>query len=137
MMMPANYSAIAENEISYVNGGSIVDCLPSLMDASNWKKFNTNMITLIANYTAGSFVKGTVATLFDGNYSFGDVTMSVVDLFDADSTSYNGVLNGVLAIVGGLANIYTLGTTTAGSIYATSYYPYSYASTIAAVTGNH
>ena len=26
MMMPANYSVIAENEMTYVNGGALIDC---------------------------------------------------------------------------------------------------------------
>ena len=50
MMMPANFSAVAENELTYVVGGaSLVDYLAPAMKAENWQKFNTNMVTLIGN----------------------------------------------------------------------------------------
>ena len=39
MMMPANYSVIAENEMTYVNGGALIDCFAPLMTSSNWKTF--------------------------------------------------------------------------------------------------
>ena len=32
MMMPANFSAVAENEMTYVVGGSLVDVLASCYD---------------------------------------------------------------------------------------------------------
>ena len=125
MMMPANYSAIAENEMTYVVGGGIVaDILPAIMTVDNWKLVNTNMITLISNYTAYQFTNGTIGEIFGGNYKFGNVTKSVVDMFDGSEGS---VLNGILAIVGGLANIYTLGNVTASSIYNTSYAPNAWA----------
>ncbi len=133
MMMPANYSAIAENEMTYVVGGGIVaDILPAVMTVDNWKLVNTNMITLISNYTANAFAQGTVGTIFGGKYTLGAVTGSVIDMFKAtkteDGISGNGVLNACLAIVGGLANIYTLGNVTVSSIYNTGYAnnPFSY-----------
>ena len=46
MMMPANYSVIAENEMTYVNGGALIDCFAPLMNSSNWKTFNTNLIKI-------------------------------------------------------------------------------------------
>ena len=41
MMMPANFSAIAENELTYVNGGAVAleDILADKLEVSNWKKF--------------------------------------------------------------------------------------------------
>ena len=32
MMMPANYSVIAENEMTYVNGGALIDCFAPIMN---------------------------------------------------------------------------------------------------------
>ena len=34
MMMPANFSAVAENEMTYVVGGSLVDVLAPVMTLS-------------------------------------------------------------------------------------------------------
>ena len=50
MMMPANFSAISENEMTYVNGGaSLADILAPELKVENWQKFNTNMVTIIGN----------------------------------------------------------------------------------------
>ena len=39
MMMPANFSAISENEMTYVNGGaSLSDILAPSLTLENWKK---------------------------------------------------------------------------------------------------
>ena len=41
MMMPANFSAISENEMTYVNGGaSLADILAPELKVENWQKFN-------------------------------------------------------------------------------------------------
>ena len=37
MMMPANFSAVAENEMTYVVGGSLVDVLAPVMTTENWQ----------------------------------------------------------------------------------------------------
>ena len=70
MMMPANYSAIAENELTYVNGGAIAlgDILADKLEVSNWKKFNTNMVTLIGNAFMGGYIDNTLGVLFSGHY---------------------------------------------------------------------
>ncbi len=54
MMMPANYSVIAENEMTYVNGGAnFIDAIGAvtapIWDVTNVKTFSTNMVTLIGN----------------------------------------------------------------------------------------
>ena len=53
MMMPANYSAIAENEMTYVVGGGLLEAIGSVTapvwGAANVKTFNTNLITIIGN----------------------------------------------------------------------------------------
>ena len=49
MMMPANYSVIAENEMTYVNGGaSFIDAIGAvtapIWTLDNVKTFNTNIV---------------------------------------------------------------------------------------------
>ena len=67
MMMPANFSAISENEMTYVNGGaSLSEILAPELKLENWQKFNQNMVTIIGNSFLGSYVSKTVGTLFGG-----------------------------------------------------------------------
>ena len=74
MMMPANFSAISENEMTYVNGGaSLSDILAPSLTLENWKKFNTNMVTIIGNSFLGDYVSNTVGTLFGGAYVPGNL----------------------------------------------------------------
>ncbi len=42
MMMPANFSAVAENEMTYVVGGSLVDVLAPAMTTANWQNVSGN-----------------------------------------------------------------------------------------------
>ena len=61
MMMPANYSVIAENEMTYVNGGaSFIDAIGAvtapIWNLDNVKAFSTNIVTLIGN----NFITGTI-----------------------------------------------------------------------------
>ena len=46
MMMPANFSAVAENEMTYVVGGSLVDVLAPAMTTENWQNVSTNVIKM-------------------------------------------------------------------------------------------
>ena len=74
MMMPANFSAISENEMTYVNGGaSLADILAPSLEVKNWQKFNTNMVTIIGNSFMSNYIKNTVGVLFDGAYKPGDL----------------------------------------------------------------
>ena len=68
MMMPANYSAIAENEMTYVVGGTLGDILAPKLEVADWKRFNTNMVTLIGNAFVGGYVDNTLGVLFGGHY---------------------------------------------------------------------
>ena len=128
MMMPANYSAIAENELTYVNGGAIAlgDILADKLEVSNWKKFNTNMVTLIGNAFMGGYIDNTLGKLFSGSYDpihgsmiggwFG--RMSEIGSEDAAFSGgpiiagANKALNIGLNIVGNAAAIYNLATGT-------------------------
>ena len=134
MMMPANFSAISENEMTYVNGGaSLSNILAPSLTLENWKKFNTNMVTIIGNSFLGSYVNNTVGTLFGGAYkpgNLGKAWVSSVGKYyqggydavvgngtDAGMTygtsalgALNGALNVGLRLAGSAAAIYNLAT---------------------------
>jgi len=135
MMMPANFSAISENEMTYVNGGaSLAEILAPELKVENWQKFNTNMVTIIGNSFMSSYIKNTVGTLFGGAYKPGNLgnawltdvkgaygTGSAVGFgkHDGELTAgdkflngANGVLNAGLRMVGSAAAIYNLATGT-------------------------
>ena len=134
MMMPANFSAISENEMTYVNGGaSLAEILAPELKLENWQKFNTNMVTIIGNSFLGKYVENTVGVLFNGAYkpgNLGKAWFSGVSKYynsgydavvgngtDAGMTygntalgTLNGALNAGLRIVGSAAAIYNLAT---------------------------
>ena len=134
MMMPANFSAISENEMTYVNGGaSLADILAPSLEVKNWQKFNTNMVTIIGNSFMSNYIKNTVGVLFDGAYKPGDLGNEwLTGVKGAYGTGYkagfgkhenetagdkflnggNGVLNAGLRMVGSAAAIYNLATGT-------------------------
>ena len=110
MMMPANYSAVAENEMTYVVGGAVAlgDILADKLDVSNWKKFNSNMVTLIGN----------AGVIFSGNYRPFDTirkygsTLAPMMHFDSFGAGAKSVLNIGLNLVGNAAAVYNLATGT-------------------------
>ena len=128
MMMPANFSAVSENEMTYVMGGSVADYLCPIMTQKEWQKFSTNLVTIVGNKYLQNFVNNTVGTIFSGTY--GAAGNTVLGNF-AGTMSYIwgsnyqaakddkwyvkagqgalGVLNCGLNIVGNLAAIYNLG----------------------------
>ena len=115
MMMPANYSVIAENEMTYVNGGAFIDCLAPVMTDKNWQNLNVNLIKIIGNSFMTSFVGNTLGVIFGGSYKFGDVFNGIgakltgVATEGGASVTPWGVVNAGLQVLGGLASIYTLG----------------------------
>ena len=124
MMMPANYSAIAANEMTYVAGGSIVDYLVPTLTESNWKTFNTNIVKIIGNSYVNGYVKNTLGVIFSGSYTPGQVvggwfdrmsTLGDKDMDPAFGQNYGIIGNAVAAlnvglnIVGNAAAIYNLG----------------------------
>lgn len=134
MMMPANFSAVSENEMTYVMGGSIADYLAPVMGKDQWKKFSTNLVTIIGNRYVTSFVNNTVGQVFSGVYGskghtvLGSFAGEMTDIWgnnyagnDAETkekvlSGMLGVLNVGLDIVGNLAAIYNLGFGTAKNI---------------------
>ena len=134
MMMPANFSAISENEMTYVNGGaSLSEILAPELKLENWQNFNKNMVTIIGNSFLGDYVNNTVGTLFGGAYrpgNLGKAWFSGVSKYyqggydavvgngtDAGMTygntalgALNGALNVGLRLAGSAAAIYNLAT---------------------------
>ena len=90
MMMPANYSVIAENELTYVNGGAnaIIDAIGAvtapIWDLSNVKTFSTNVVTLIGNTFLNSTLDKTLGVIFSGNATWKEVGNIPAKLFTSD-----------------------------------------------------
>lgn len=116
MMMPANYSAIAETEMTYVVGGD------SLFPAFNpLSTLFTNVVNIIGNTFVPKLVDATIGTIFGGNYHFGDVfngigtslknryngVLGTTQAEDNNKVTggFNGVLNAGAAVVGGMAAV--------------------------------
>ena len=127
MMMPANFSAVAENEMTYVVGGGLVDVLAPVLTTTDWQRFNTNLVTIIGNTYLSKFVDNTLGVIFSGTYSpangvfanFGKGIKKVWGLnYDSVDPGFNnkflsgakGVLNVGLYLVGNAAAIYNLAT---------------------------
>ena len=123
MMMPANFSAVSENEMTYVMGGSVADYLAPVMTKKEWSNFNKNLVTIIGNSYLGNFVNNTLGVIFSGTYvpggvlsNFGSDISGIWNAnFDGTDTKSKilsgmaGVLNVGLNIAGNLAAIYNLG----------------------------
>ena len=124
MMMPANFSAVSENEMTYVMGGSVADYLAPVMEAAQWKKFNQNMVTIVGNKYLTEFLTNTVGAVFSGSWvpgaglnGFGGNLNKIWTKNYGDPTDTAGKIKGGLLgaanvglnIVGNLAAIYNLG----------------------------
>lgn len=121
MMMPANYSVIAENEMTYVTGGGVIaNILPAIMTESNWKTFNTNLVKIVGNSFMGKVVNATLGVMFGGDW--GNKTLFGKDgsISGYYTDSDVSVLNKVMGTLGGLAVVYTLGTGDAKTVHTDS-----------------
>ena len=135
MMMPANFSAVSENEMTYVMGGSVADYLAPAMGAAQWQKFSQNLVTIVGNKYVQGFLDNTVNAMFNGAWvpgnglkGFGGQFSTIwkknyTDNVTDKSTAAQkfgfgalGVVNGALNVVGNLAAIYNLGFGTAKNI---------------------
>lgn len=108
--MPANYSVIAENEMTYVNGGAnFIDAIGAvtapIWDVTNVKTFSTNIVTLIGNKFIGKLVDGTLGVLFSGNTTWGEVKAAPKKLFSTG----NGIGDDIANFLGLTAAAYNLG----------------------------
>ena len=125
-MMPANFSAVAENEMTYVVGGSLVDVLAPAMTTANWQNVSANVNKIVGNAFLAKHTTNLLGELFDGNYVPGDVIgYSIKNLDKAYNKGYGtfennawglavGALNAGMQILGGLSAIYTLGSSSIG-----------------------
>ena len=127
MMMPANFSAVSENEMTYVMGGaSVADYLCPVMETAQWQKFSTNMVTLVGNLYLDKFLTNTIGAMFNGTWKPGNglkafgsdlgavwaknYTATKTDAWDVKAKQgIKGAVNVGLGVVGNLAAIYNLG----------------------------
>ena len=126
MKNPANFSAVAENEMTYVVGGSLVEVLAPAMTTANWQNVSGNVIKIVGNSFLAKYTNDILGQLFDGNYVPGDVIgYSIKNLDKAYNKGYGtfennawglavGALNVGMQILGGLSAIYTLGSSSVG-----------------------
>lgn len=118
MMMPANYSAIAETEMTYVVGGD------SLFPAFNpLSTLFTNIVNIIGNNFLQPVVDNTLGVIFGGKYQFGNVFKGIGNKVNSaygavleygkdeqgnevvTGGQFNGVLNAGAQILGGMAAV--------------------------------
>ena len=125
MMMPANYSVIAENEMTYVNGGaSFIDAIGAvtapIWDLTNVKAFSTNVVTMIGNAFIGDTIHNTLGYVFGGNATKADLGTMFGKVVGADKFKAGQIGDGIAQILGSAAAIYNLGRTevknTAGDV---------------------
>ena len=126
MMMPANYSVIAENEMTYVNGGAnaFIDAIGAvtapIWNLANVKAFSTNVVTLIGNAFIGDTIHNTLGYVFGGNATKADLGTMFGKVVGADKFKAGQYGDGIAQILGSAAAIYNLGRTevknTAGDV---------------------
>ena len=118
MMMPANYSVIAENEMTYVNGGaSFIDAIGAvtapIWTLDNVKTFNTNIVTLVGNTFLSKVVDQTIGVLFSGNTTWKAVGAIPKTLFTTNvangTIEKNNIGDYVMNALGVAAAVYNLG----------------------------
>ena len=118
MMMPANYSVIAENEMTYVNGGaSFIDAIGAvtapIWTLDNVKTFNTNIVTLVGNTFLSKVVDQTIGVLFSGNTTWKAVGAIPKTLFTTnvaeETIEKNNIGDYVMNALGVAAAVYNLG----------------------------
>ena len=119
MMMPANYSAIAENEMSYVVGGGVIEFLGSftapIFTVANLKTLNTNVVTLIGNKYLGSLLNNTLGLVFagyKGNSTWENIKANNVGTLIYNQFASGNVGDGIASVIGTGAALYNLGNAT-------------------------
>jgi len=118
MMMPANFSVVAENEMTYVVGGGVIEAIGSvtapIWTAANVKTFNTNLVTIIGNSYVSKLVGATLGVMFGGPMSsfFGDngSLSGIVKYGIAGGSKELNGFNKFMQVVGLGAAVYQLGT---------------------------
>lgn len=109
MMMPANYSAIAENEMTYVVGGGLLeilgDNLPEVIHET--KTLTTNIVNIIANSFVQDVVASTLGVMFGGKWLNGE---KVAEAWSAKFVGNRDALNIGMSVIGNMAAVYQLAT---------------------------
>ena len=110
MMMPANYSVIAENEMTYVNGGAnFIDAIGAVT-APIWTLDN---VTLVGNTFLQSTINRTIGVLFSGNTTWKEVGNIGKNLFGTnvkgDPIEKNNFGDYAMNALGIAAAVYNLG----------------------------
>lgn len=110
--MPANYSVIAENEMTYVVGGGVIEAIGAvtapIWTLDNVKTFSTNVVTIVGNAKLQGVVNNTLGYIFSGNATWKQLGENLKGLF----YSKNGVGDTVATTLGTVAAVYNLGTAT-------------------------
>ena len=129
--MPANFSVVAENEMTYVVGGGLLEAIGSVTapvwTSANVKTFNTNLLTIVGNSYVSSLVKGTLGVMFGGNWGGeganssifgGDGILSNVVKYGSTSAGTKEInsFNKFMQVVGLSAAVYQLGTESAKTV---------------------
>lgn len=87
MMMPANYSVIAENEMTYVVGGGVIEAIGAvtapIWTLDNVKTFNTNIVTIVGNAKLQNVVNKTLGYVFSGDANWKQLGQNLKGLFVA------------------------------------------------------
>ena len=113
MMMPANYSVIAENEMTSVVGGGVIEAIGAvtapIWTAANVKTFSTNVVTLVGNAFIGDTVHNTLGYIFGGNATWKGLGANLKGLFVAKNGQ---VGDSVAQTLGTVAAVYNLGNAT-------------------------
>jgi hypothetical protein len=114
MIMPANYSVIAENELSYVEGGAFNFYVDPIQDGG--KVLAKNIVEYIGNAYTASVLNAFIGTWFidDGSESIAKkLKANVGDMFTrnvkAQGTTAGKALMGLTNTIGVAAGIYLLG----------------------------
>ena len=110
MMMPANYSVIAENEMTYVVGGGVIEAIGAvtapIWTAANVKTFNTNIVALVGNWKIDKVVNNTIGYIFHGNATWKGLGENLKGLFVAKNGQFG---DSVATTLGTIAAVYNLG----------------------------
>ena len=122
MMMPANYSVVAENEMTYVVGGGIADILAPVMTAQNVQNIVVNTITMVGSYFVNGVIGNGLYAIFGGDGFLGnEFGKTVAKGFKKGLLDYNweekpweSVGNLALNVVGMASAIYTMGVKAIG-----------------------
>lgn len=113
MMMPANYSVIAENEMTYVVGGGVIEAIGAvtapIWTTANVKTFNTNIVTLVGNKFVGDVVNNTIGYIFHGNATWKGLGENLKGLFVAKNGQFG---DSFAQTLGTVAAVYNLGNAT-------------------------